>query len=160
MAFDAFIKIDGVPGEATDDKHKDWISLASFNWGVSQSAAMAGGGLSAGKANFQDFSVAKRMDKSSPILFQHCATGKHTKQLSVSLCRATGEKREYLLYKFSDVMVTSYQTGGSPEGEDIPMESVTFAYTKVELTYTPVNSQGKAGSPVSTSYDLKAAKSA
>ncbi|WP_353327541.1 type VI secretion system tube protein Hcp, partial [Chitiniphilus shinanonensis] len=27
MAFDAFIKIDGIPGESTDDKHKDWIEI-------------------------------------------------------------------------------------------------------------------------------------
>ena len=25
MAFDCFLKIEGVPGESTDDKHKDWI---------------------------------------------------------------------------------------------------------------------------------------
>jgi type VI protein secretion system component Hcp len=24
-AYDAFLKIDGIPGESTDDKHKDWI---------------------------------------------------------------------------------------------------------------------------------------
>ena len=30
MAFDGFIKIDGIPGESTDDKHKDWIEILSF----------------------------------------------------------------------------------------------------------------------------------
>ena len=41
MAFDAFLKIDGIPGESTDDKHKDWIAnladkkrphLSSIRW--------------------------------------------------------------------------------------------------------------------------------
>ncbi len=27
MAFDAFIKIGDIPGESTDDKHKDWIQI-------------------------------------------------------------------------------------------------------------------------------------
>ena len=26
---------DGVPGESTDDKHKDWIEIASFNHNIS-----------------------------------------------------------------------------------------------------------------------------
>ena len=30
-AYDAFLKIDGIPGESTDDKHKDWIEILSFN---------------------------------------------------------------------------------------------------------------------------------
>ena len=31
MAFDAFIKLDGIPGESSDDKHKDWIEILSFS---------------------------------------------------------------------------------------------------------------------------------
>ena len=43
MAFDAFLKVDGIPGESTDDKHKDWIEVLSFNHGVSQPAGGSGG---------------------------------------------------------------------------------------------------------------------
>ena len=39
MAFDAFIKIDGIPGESTDDKHKDWMEISTFSWGASQPAS-------------------------------------------------------------------------------------------------------------------------
>jgi type VI secretion system secreted protein Hcp len=31
MAFDAFLKIDGIPSESTDDKHRDWIEILSFS---------------------------------------------------------------------------------------------------------------------------------
>lgn len=27
MAFDAYMKIDGIPGEATDSNHQDWIEM-------------------------------------------------------------------------------------------------------------------------------------
>jgi hypothetical protein len=30
MAFDTFLKIDGIPGESTDDKHKDWMEISLF----------------------------------------------------------------------------------------------------------------------------------
>ncbi len=49
MAFDAFLKLDGIPGESTDDKHKDWIELLSYNWGATQmgsATASSSGGAS------------------------------------------------------------------------------------------------------------------
>lgn len=40
-AFDAFLKIDGVKGEATDSGHQGWIEVASFSWGVSNPTGSA-----------------------------------------------------------------------------------------------------------------------
>jgi len=31
MAVDVFLKIDGIPGESTDDKHKEWIEILSYS---------------------------------------------------------------------------------------------------------------------------------
>ncbi len=39
MAFDAFLKIDGIPGESSDENHKDWIELTSFKHGLNQPAS-------------------------------------------------------------------------------------------------------------------------
>ena len=36
MAFDTFMKVDGIPGESQDDKHKDWIELLSFSHSFTQ----------------------------------------------------------------------------------------------------------------------------
>ena len=38
MPFDAFLKLDGIPGESQDDKHKEWIELHSFSMGIAQTA--------------------------------------------------------------------------------------------------------------------------
>ena len=43
-AVDYFLKIDGVDGESTDDKHKGEIDILSWSWGVQQSGTMAHGG--------------------------------------------------------------------------------------------------------------------
>ena len=32
-AFDYFLKLDGIPGESTDAKHKGEIVVESFSWG-------------------------------------------------------------------------------------------------------------------------------
>jgi hypothetical protein len=41
---DAFLKLDGVPGESTTPKHKGEIDLESFSFGVKQTKATSGGG--------------------------------------------------------------------------------------------------------------------
>jgi len=71
MAFDAFLKIDTIPGECTDDKHAEWIEILSFSHGVSQQVSgsvSSGGGRSAERCDHSDFSVVKTLDKASPKL--------------------------------------------------------------------------------------------
>ena len=52
MAFDAFLKIDGIDGESTDKTHPGEIEISSFSWGVSNPSSVGGrgGGGGAGKA--------------------------------------------------------------------------------------------------------------
>ena len=155
MAFDAFLKIDGVKGESVDKTHKDEIVIESFSWGVANSGAGYAGsaGRATGKSSPSDFSIVKKIDKASPDLFAACASGKHTKEMLVTLRKAGGTPLEYLTYKFSDVMVSSYQAGGS-SGGDLPVESISFNYAKVEIKYTPQDSKGAGMSPVGTGFDF------
>ncbi len=70
MAFDIFLKIDGVKGESSDAQHREEIEPASFSWGVSQEGATsAGGGAGAGKASFQDLHIIMNVSRASPQLF-------------------------------------------------------------------------------------------
>jgi type VI secretion system secreted protein Hcp len=163
MAFDAFMKLSTVPGESTDDKHKDWIEILSFHWGVSQPTSgsrSSGGAASAERANHQDFSIVKALDKASPKLFLSCCKGEHIPEATLSLCRATGDKQKYMEYKMTDVIVSSVRPGGSAQGgENLPLEEVSFNYGKVELTYTLTDHKtGKPSGDVKAHWDLTANK--
>ena len=39
MAYDSFLKIEGIKGESLDSKHKDEIEVLSFSWGATQPGA-------------------------------------------------------------------------------------------------------------------------
>ncbi len=163
MAFDAFLKIDGVPGESTDDKHKDWIEVLSFSWGVSQRAsgsASTGGGATAERADFQDFSIVKALDKASPKIALACADGTHIKEVIIELCRAGGDKVKYMEYKMSNAIISSVRPGGSAQGgETLPLEEVSFNYGKIEWTYTQQKrADGSGGGQVAAGWDLEANK--
>lgn len=159
MAFDCFLKIDVIPGECTDDKHKEWIEILSYSHGVSQLSSgsrSTGGARSAERCNHQDFAVVKSLDKTSPKLTLFCCNGTHIKEIKLALCRATGEKQQYMEYVLSDSIVSSVRPGGSSHGgESLPLEEVTFNYGKIKWTYTETDhATGKPGGNVSTFWDL------
>ena len=159
MAFDAFIKLATVPGESTDDKHKDWIEVLSYHWGVDQpttaTASSVGGGPSS-RANFGDLKIVKQIDKASAKLAEACAIGEHIKDITLELCRAGGQKLKYMEYKMEEVIVSSVHAGGSSQGsEDVPTEEVGFNYGKIKWTYTQQKrADGSGGGNVTGGWDL------
>ena len=153
MAFDAFMKVEGVKGESQDDKHKDWIEILSFSHGVTQPATgsqSSGGARSAERADHSDFHIVKSLDCASPGLSLHCCNGKHIPKVTIELCRETGSKTKYMEYKLEDVIVTSMRPGGSSGGsETLPLEEVSFNYGKISWTYVKTDHKtGKAGGNV------------
>lgn len=90
MGFDAFLTIDGIDGESTDEKHAGWIEIIRFGIGVRQevsATASSCGGASAERTDFSDFIIRKLLDKSSPKLALACAAGTHIDKIVVELCR-------------------------------------------------------------------------
>lgn len=159
MAVDYFLKIDGIDGESQDSKHKGDIDLVSWSWGESQSGTHSGGGGGgAGKVSMQDFHFVMKVNKATPKLFHACASGEHIKK-AVLVCRKAGkEQQEFLKYTFTDLLVSSYQTGGSAHGDEIPNEQVSLNYAKVEVEYKEQKPDGTLGGAVKAGWDLKANK--
>jgi len=98
----------------------------------------------------------KKSDKASPKLFQHCAQGRHFPKATVVFRAAAGDNSlEYLKYEFEEVFVESVQWSGSSGGDDRPTESLSLAFGKVEVTYTPQTATGDPGAPVVASWDQR-----
>jgi len=158
LAFDMFLKIDAIPGESTDDKHKDWIEILSYSHGVSQPARVVGGGALE-PCQHQDFSLVHTLDKASPQLALYCCNGKHIPEVAIELCRAGGDKRKYMEYVLSDVIVSSVKpSAGTRSGDTLPLEEVSFNYGKIEWTYTIIGADGLPHGDIVTSWDLMANK--
>lgn len=154
MALDMFIKIDGIKGESVDAKHKDEIDVLAWSWGASQSGTTHNGpGGGAGKANFQDISFTKWIDKSSPNLLMNCAKGVHMKEATLVVRKAGGTPLEYLKIKLSEVLVSSLSTGGSG-GEDRLTENVTLNFAAFDLEYIPQDNKGAGLPAVIAKFDI------
>jgi type VI secretion system secreted protein Hcp len=156
MAYDAFLKLDGITGESQKENHTGEIDLMSFSWGASNSSSVGTGtGVSVGKVSVSDFSIMKSTDSSSPVLFQKCCDGSVIATGVVTLQRQVqGNATPYLVYNFTNVYVTSVQWSGSGGSGDAPMESCSFCFEVGTVDYTPLKDDGSAGTAVHGGWDV------
>jgi type VI secretion system secreted protein Hcp len=159
MAFDTYLKIEGVEGEATAVGVEKQIEIYSFSWGASNPVSVASSGgaaLSAGKVSISSFNIMKKADKASTALFQACANGKNFPKAWVTMRKAGGEggQAPFLQYDFETVMVESIQWSGSSGGDDTPTESVSLAFSKVAITYSTLDAKGSPTKAGQAAWDL------
>jgi type VI secretion system secreted protein Hcp len=158
---DYFLKLDGVEGESAVDKFQGQIDVESWSWGESNQGTSAyGGGGGAGKVSMQDFHFVMRMSKATPKLMEACANGRHIPTGLLTCRKAGGTQVDFLKIKFTDLLVTSYQTGGSSHGEIVPTDQVSLNFSKIELSYFTQKADGSVVLGGKFGYDLKALKAA
>lgn len=154
MAVDMFLKIEGIKGEAQDDKHKGEIDVLSWSWGASQTGTThTGSGGGAGKVSVNDISVTKFVDRATPLLMQQCFTGKHIKEALLTVRKAGGKPLEYIKIKMQDALISSVSTGGSGAVDRLT-ENVAFNFAKVHFEYVPQKADGSADAAVPFGYDI------
>jgi type VI secretion system Hcp family effector len=147
MAFDGFIKLDGIDGESLDERNKGWIEIVAYDFGVSQSS---------GRASLTDFSFSKRLDKSSASLFEASCAGAHIKDLTLCLYRAGGDKLKYYEVRLEEVIISDFAQSGE-SGE--PLEHVQVNFGRVRVLYTQQKrSDGSAAGNVTGGWDRIANK--
>jgi type VI secretion system secreted protein Hcp len=159
MATDVFLKIGDIKGESIDDRHKDEIVVLSWSWGVTQTGSMVatGAGGSTGRPTFSDFSFTHYLDKASPSLMKACATGEHIKEAILSVRKAGKGQQEFLIIRWSDVIVTSVLPAGSG-GDDALVEQASLQAARLDLEYRPQRADGSLDVGIHFKYDIKANK--
>jgi type VI secretion system secreted protein Hcp len=157
MAIDVYLQIDGIKGESTDDKHKDWIECSSVNWGIMQpksATASTGGGHTAERAELADITFTKHADLSSPILMQTCATGRTIPRAKLEFMRADGNGQciKYFEIELENVLIGHISPSIQPG--DILAEHVGLKFSKVKWKYTQQKIAGGSGGNTAGGWDL------
>ena len=163
MAVSYLLKIEEpeIKGESEDKGYKDQLQLQSWSWGaMNTGSAAVGRGLATGKAQFQDFSFSIYLGKASAKLQNSLCQGIHHKTAILTCRKTTGASmpEKYLEIKFEDLVVSSYQTGGSPGDEGIPLESFTMNFAKYTFEYFEQDAKGALKGTGAVTYSVKEAE--
>ena len=142
LASDIFLKLGDIKGESMDSKHKDWIEVLSWSWGTSTGTGKTRKGT-APAVCIADLVLTKNVDSSSPQLIMNGVLGQAAKEATLVMRKAGKEQQEFLIIKMQDVLVSSYQTGGSSNSEAQLLDQVVLHFSSISGEYRPQDETGK-----------------
>lgn len=158
----AYIKFDGVDGEAQDKDHKNWSDLASFGQALHQPGGSSTGATRRrGDVIVDDLTASKELDKASPKIAEAVCKGKVFPKVEIDVTASTTDagRQTYYRYELKNVLVTSYDISGSGQAEEVPMESFSLNFEEIKVTYTETDSKGKKKGNVEYSWKVEEGES-
>jgi type VI secretion system secreted protein Hcp len=150
-----YLNVEGIKGECQDEEFKETFQLATWHFSCSNPGSpLIGSGAGIGNSMPQDLYCTAPISAGSPKLWQACADGTPIKTIKLT-CRKNGTKGKlkYLEITLSNCIVSSYQINASNSPE-LPAESFSFAYAKVEYNYTVQKPDGSPGGKMPGVYDF------
>ena len=145
-------------GESTDPRFPNWIPVLAMSHGISQSGSVGGGG--SGKANHQDVSFTKNLDRTTPSV---CFLINNITNVTAGLTqpidyvtidfRKAGTTEVFYRMEMQQVSLSSVSYGGSAGGDSLT-DNVSFNYTKIRWTYQAYVAGKANGQPITTGWDV------
>jgi type VI secretion system secreted protein Hcp len=161
MPADTFLEFKGknaFEGESTDAKFPRCIEIISFQIGMTNAGSGAtGGGSGVNKVNFDDITIQKYVDKSSPNFMMCCANGAHIDKAFIHVRKAGENPQKYLTITMEEVFISSFSVGGG-DGQGLPVDHIALNFSKIEFKYSPQNKDGSLGAANPKGWDLKASQ--
>ena len=105
-----------------------------------------------GVPQFTEFTVTKQMEDSSPGILGELVSGTSGHTIEIAVVGVEDKPKEVVKYRLTGALTASYSVSAS--GED-PYENLSFAYSSIEMAFTPRDSVNRGTTPVRVSYDLK-----
>ena len=141
----AYIKFDGIDGEATDKDHKAWTDLAAFSQLITKPGQGTGATRRRGDVILEDLHCTKELDKSSPKIAESVCKGKVFPKVEIHLTASYTDSGRvtYYAYELKNVQVVSYDISGSGQADDVPMENFSLNFEEIKVTYTENDNAGK-----------------
>ena len=158
-----FLKTDQIKGAASAQNHKDWIEIDSFDFGTSHSIHTKTGiefDRQVGSHNISELVLTKKLDSSSPYLFQYACTSKPVGNVTFDACNSADGSNNYLRYTLKNVLISHYDISGAEtiDNNSKPMETIHLNFTSLEMQYTAYDEHNRAQSPIASGYDLSTRK--
>ena len=100
-------------------------------------------GAGAGKITFNPFSITRKIDRSSPILFDMACSGTAFKQVSLALRKSAGGTQSGVIFLRFDFKLAAVKTISWSHDDESPKETTTFEYGGMLIRYCQQQANGQ-----------------
>jgi type VI secretion system secreted protein Hcp len=154
---DIYLKLDGIPGDSTADRHAGEIVVLSYRTDIeTKLGSHFGGGGGAGKAEFSGIQFRKRLDKASVPLLLACASGRHIASGQFTFARASADSKAFYTVTLEDVFVSHISQAVGGGGESVPTEEeVTLQCRRIHWAFSSQNPDGSQAPPITGGWDVR-----
>jgi len=145
--------IKDIKGNAMIDGYTDQIVIHSFSHAISLPMGMDATNTerTLGRPNFQEFTLSKSTDQSTPGLYAACAAGTKLGDATLSVGRnENGKFMLHMKYVLTNAMISSISTSGGGGMGD----TVSINFTQVTSEYTQQNTDSTKKGTASFGWDL------
>lgn len=152
-----YLKFGSINGDATHDEHKQWVQVDSVQWGVGRAITTPTGSTKnreASEPSISEVTVSKQMDQSSIYFFEQACVGNKAELCKIHMVSTGSPGRTYAEFNLTNALISGYSLSS---GGDVPSESISVSFTKIEVKYNTVD-EGGTPKPASTSYDMTTTK--
>jgi type VI secretion system secreted protein Hcp len=149
---EVFLRIPGIPGESQYADYKDWIEVKSWSWQMSAKYLAPTGGLDS--SIVRPLIIVKQIDKASPLISFALLNGSifADSDLAIAATYTDAGRREYLRIRMWNLKFVNVSPTG--EADDIPIESVAMAFSRVCYKYTEYDDQGRSQGAIEKCWDI------
>ena len=152
----AYIKFDGVDGEAQDMDHNGWSDVLEVEqvYLLQQFGDTKNKEVLSKELEVNDLVVRMELDKAGPKIAEALLEGKAFSTVEIEITASYTDEGRVTYYKneLSNVRVTGYQLSASGDAEGVPIQAVSLSFTGITVTYTEYDSEGNKKGDVGYSY--------
>ncbi|MEJ6395854.1 type VI secretion system tube protein Hcp [Gymnodinialimonas sp. 2305UL16-5] len=155
-----YMQLDGIPGDATHETHRQWMDIETLHWNVSRNMNTQAGSTAnreASEPTVSEVVLTKVTDSSSTRLFAEACTGRTGKLCTIHMVTTGNPGDTYVEYRLTNTLVSNYSVDTSG---DRPVETIRLNFTKMEVKYIPHDENHSPQSPMIASYDLTTTRAA
>ena len=99
-------------------------------------------GAGAGKVTFNPFSITRKIDKASPIMYEMACSGVPFQMVSLALRKSSGTGSAGSFFLRFDFKLVAVKTISYAHDDESPKETVTFEYGGLQVRYLQQNPDG------------------
>jgi type VI secretion system secreted protein Hcp len=129
-----YLKVDGIPGESTNDGYRDWIECLGLDYEIHQPVST--GFVPSKKAERSVMTVLKEIDSTTPVVSLRANDGSEIKEVIIAQTTKIGREVEYLRIVLEGVYIASVRPVLVPRATGFAhLEEIGLMFSRITWEY-------------------------